>query len=232
MESFAIHIGNFALSEPTTTISDFLLTLYCLLINLFLRRRRNGDAAMASWQFFFAGMGLSFLAGVFVHGLRHYQTEEAHYNTWMVMNVITGCSVYFAQIATSRSILKGGRGELLMRTTANVQFILYLVCIYLFHSFNAVKIQIAVAMVPVMLINFFDYRKGTKGGAWLGVGIGISFFSAVFHTLKLSISERWFNYNDISHLFLAGSFTMMIMGISRRMNGAEATEEEGIISPP
>jgi hypothetical protein len=219
MESFAIHIGDFALSEPTTAVSDFLLTLYCLFICLYLHRRRKGDAAMGSWQLFFTGMGISFLTGVLVHGLRHYQTPEAHYNTWMVMNVITGCSVYFAQIATSRSILKGGRGESWMRTTANVQFIVYLVCIYVFHSFNAVKLQIAAGMIPVMVINFIDYRKGTKGGAWLGVGIGLSFFSAVFHTIKFSISERWFNYNDISHLFLAGSFTMMIMGISRRMSG-------------
>jgi hypothetical protein len=227
MESFAIHIGGFALTEPITAVSDFLLTLLCLAICRKLQPFRKQEPAAAFWQYFFIGMGLSVLTGVVVHGFRQYQSEAEHYNTWMGMNVITGCSVYFAQIATALSVLKGGKGEKRMRTLATVQFVVYLACISLFHSFNAVKIQIAAGMIPVMVLNIIDSRKGAKGGAWLATGIGLSFFSAVCHTLKFSISERWFNYNDISHLFIASSFIGIYIGIRTRL-----TAGRDIISRP
>jgi hypothetical protein len=213
MESFAINIGDFALSEPVTAISDLLLTLLCLSVCKLLQRMSGKNSAITYWQLFFFGMSLSVLTGVFVHGFRHYQTEEQHYLTWMLMNSITGCSVYFAQLATSRSVLKDTRQGNILRMIAQVQILVYLTCLFFIHSFMVVKIQIAAGMVPVMVIYIMNYRKGGKGGGWIGLGIGLSFFSAVFHTLKLSINERWFNYNDLSHVFITASFIMIAAGV-------------------
>jgi hypothetical protein len=166
-------------------------------------------------------MGLSVFTGVVVHGFRRYQSEDTHYNTWMLMNIIAGGSVYFAQIATARSILKDSSQGTLLSTIARIQALIYMACIAAVHSFSVVKIQIAAGMVPVMIIHFYDYRKGIKGGAWVGIGIALSFFSAVFHTLKLTISERWFNYNDISHVFIGASFVLISAGIRIRYRTAE-----------
>ncbi len=129
------------------------------------------------------------------------------------MNSIAGCSVYFAQVAASRSVLKDSGQGTILRIIAQVQILAYLTCLFFIHSFMVVKIQIAAGMLPVMIIYIMNYRKGGKGGGWIGLGIGLSFFSAIFHTLKLSINERWFNYNDLSHIFITASFILIAAGV-------------------
>jgi hypothetical protein len=216
VESFAIHIGGFELSEPVTAISDLLLTLICWRIVMLLGRAGKQSAFASSWQLFYAGMSFSFLTGVLVHGIRHYQTESEHYQTWMVMNIISGASTYFAQIGTTRSILKNLKAGKLLRISANFQIVGYLIIVVLLighFNFGVVKTQIAIGLLPVMAANFMQFRKGKVGGAWIGFGIAVSFFSVIFHTFKLSISEHWFNYNDISHIFLCVSLILMFKGI-------------------
>jgi hypothetical protein len=209
MEPFALSIGIFKLTEPVTALSDLLLTMLCFSIAVRLKKYKTLSSSIPSWQTFFVIMGISTFTGVLVHGLRNYQTEETHNQFWMGMNVISGVSIYFAQIATVKGILSHSKYGPTLRLVATIQVAAYLVCIALF--------QIAAGMIPVLILNFYDFKKGTPGGAWMGTGIAISFISAVFHTLKLSISERWFNYNDISHVFIATSFIFMARGLDLRM---------------
>lgn len=230
MESITVHIGSFELSEPVTALTDLFLSALCFFLFLSLRKYSRISNAANSWQLFFLLMSISAFTGVMVHGLRVYQTEAGHHTTWMIMNVIAGIAIYFGQIATMRSILNDSKHRTRYKVIVNLQIVAYLACILLMKEFNynVVKAQVAIGMVPVMLLNFLDYRKGTRGGVWLGIGIGLSFFSGVFHTLKLSISENWFNYNDISHVFLCACFTLMAYGFTLRMKSmAEGPAKSG-----
>jgi hypothetical protein len=217
-ESNVVQFGSFMLSEPITAITDVLLALLCFIIIFRLRVLKKETGSYSAWSFFFLGMGLSTLTGTIVHGCRHYQTEDAHYNTWMFMNVLSGLSVFFAQLATVKYIHQRSKHAKLLQTIAWIQLVCYFVLILIFRSFNVVKIQVAVAMIPVMIIHIAGFRKGIKGGGWVGAGIGMSFFSAVFHTFKISINEIWFNYNDLSHVFIGASFILIATGV---LKGAE-----------
>ncbi|MFI5148469.1 MAG: DUF6962 family protein [Bacteroidia bacterium] len=208
-----IHLGSFLLSEPVTALTDLLLALLCLIIIFRLRRSQKTGAASTSWSFFFAGMGLSTFTGALVHGMRAYQTDAAHYNTWMVMNVVSGLSVFFAQMATVDFLRKSGRGDRIYKTIALIQLGCFIVLILLFRNFEVVKVQVAAGMVPVMIIHLTGLRKGVTGSGWIGAGIGVSFCSAIFHTFKLSIHPVWCNFNDLSHLFIGISFVLIAKGI-------------------
>ncbi|HEV7230861.1 MAG TPA: hypothetical protein VGO45_06010 [Bacteroidia bacterium] len=216
MKKFTIHIGGFALSEPVTAVSDLLLGMLCLFIIISLQKSKRNNPAVTLWQIFFFGMGLSTLTGVIVHGLREYQSETGNHSTWMFMNVISGASVYFAQLATAQSILKDFRFKKLFVIIANAQALAYLLCISFVSgfSFNAVIIQIAAGMIPVMIFHFSASGRNKPGATWIGTGISLSFLSAVARTTKMSLDPDWFNYNDISHIFIAASFIVMFRGIS------------------
>jgi len=217
-QSNVFQLGSLILSEPITALTDLLLAILCSVIILRLLKFRNETGVMSPWSFFFLGMGLSTLTGAIVHGLRHYQTTDANYNTWMCMNILSGLSVFFAQLATAGYIGKisdkGGR----YKTMAGIQLGCYIVLIFLFRSFEVVKIQIAVGMIPVLIIHLIGYRKGISGGGWVAAGIGTSFFSAIFHTFKISIDPVWCNFNDLAHVFIGISFVLIAKGvlISRR----------------
>ena len=43
-------------------------------------------------------------------------------------------------------------------------------------------------------------------------GVGLAILAIVAHTTKISIS-KWFNYIDISHVFLGVSLYVMIKGV-------------------
>lgn len=216
------------LSEPVTAISDLLLAVFCLAIVASFRKFRKLENSVYSWQVFFLLMGASTFIGVIVHGFRYYQSIPVHDNTWMLMNVIAGVSIYFAQLATSRSILKNSKNGAILRKIAAAQIVVYLILILIFRSFNVVKIQVAAGMVPVMIIYFYDFKKGVQGGAWLGTGIALSFVPAVFHSLKVTISENWFNHNDISHVFIGASFALISYGISIRLKAEEEVKKVSI----
>jgi hypothetical protein len=226
MESISLHIGSFELSEPVTALTDLFLSALCLYFFFSLRKYNKLSNSVLSWQLFFVLMSISAFIGVLVHGIRAYQTEAGHHTTWMIMNIIVGIAIYFGQVATMRSILNDSKHRSVYKLIVNLQLLAYLLCIVLMKEFNynVVKIQVAVGMVPVMIMNFYDYRKGAAGGLWLGLGIGLSFFSGVFHTFKLSINENWFNYNDISHVFLCGCFTLMAYGFAQRMKSIPVVE--------
>ncbi len=213
MEPFAIHIGSFLLSEPVTAVTDLLLGAFCISRAAAFHKFREQDSSLAAWQTFFLLMGISTLMGVIVHGLICYQSEKVHLTIWLWMSVISGISIYFAQVATSRSLLKDSKNGSLFRIIARVQLALFLLFMLIFRDYNVVKIQVAIGMVPVMIIHFYGFRKGAAGSAWLATGIAVSFGSAVAHTWKLSISPKWFNFNDISHVFIFTSFALISYGV-------------------
>jgi hypothetical protein len=218
MNTFSIHLGGFVLTEPTTAFTDLILACICLYVILRLGRSLAGSKWVKGWQFFFAGMGLSTLTGVLVHGLRNYFSVENHYLIWMSMNIISGTSVCFAQYATRHSVLLRSKNGGVYSAIAAAQAVAYFFCLLLIRpfSFTIVIIQVAIGMLPVMALNFLDFSKGAKGGAWLGTGIALTFVAAVFRVLKVSVSEHWFNFNDIGHVFIGASFLFICKGILLR----------------
>lgn len=211
-----MHLGSIIIDEPTTAGTDLVLSILCVFIFLLLSRYSTQCHSIRPWRSFFLLMGLSTLFGSIVHGLRYYQSDTYHYNFWMAMNLISGIAVYFAQMATIKSNFKASRFRNILLTVPNIQLALYLVLIMLFRDFNMVKLQIAAGMVPIMFINFYDYFKGAKGGAWIAGGIAVASLSSVVHSVKFSLNE-WFNYNDISHVLLMCSFSMICYGVVVRM---------------
>jgi hypothetical protein len=224
MNAPQVQLGSIVINEPTTAGTDLILTILCLFLFMWLSRFRSNCASISPWRNFFLLMGLSTLFGSIVHGLKYYQSDDYHYDFWMAMNIISGIGVYFAQMATIRSNFKASRFRSILITIPNIQLAMFLVILFFFRNFNVVIIQIAMGMVPIMFVNFLDYFKGTKGGGWISAGIAISCLSAAVHGLKLSL-HYWFNHDDLSHVLLMISFSMICYGVTVRNLGTKSSSK-------
>lgn len=218
-----IQFSGFVLTEPTTAISDVAITILCFWIFTSLDKFNQQSTLVKPWQYFFLFMGTSTFLGAIVHGLRFYQTEETRMFTWIVMNIISGTAVFLAQIATLRTHFSNSKYNKLAHVIIATQLIGYYIILIFIKNYNVVKLQVALGMLPIMFLNFYYYSTGQLGSAWIAGGIAVSIISAVVHGLKISFSQ-WFNYNDISHVVLMVTFSMISYGIGKKMmNTVEVT---------
>ena len=212
-EMSSITIGSFVLTEPTTVITNIFLAALCWLFSSRLGKVQDKSSSTRYWQLYFILMGTSAATGIFKHGLVHYQSEANNYITWSVMNVETGFAIYFAQLATVHSFISIKRSSTILQAIITLQLGVYLAWFFIVKDYSIVKWHIALGLVPIMLVNGFYFFKGATGRGWLAVGIVVGAFAAAVHGLKFSFG-KWFNYNDIAHLFIMASLYMMFYGIN------------------
>lgn len=202
-----IVIGNFVLYEPTTVLTDLIISgLSFFFFNTLNKQPRT--IAIKNWSFFFLFFGLSTFIGAFSHAFFQLHDGVAYKSFWLCMQVLNGVAVLFSQKATFDK--KWDRLFL-------IQFLIFVVAVFLFQKFLVVIINNALSLVPIMI---FHYRisKTKISGMYIANGILVSFATALVHGFKLSF-HTFFNYNDIAHLLIMLSLYIMYKGI--RMKAAE-----------
>ncbi|MBV6647427.1 MAG: hypothetical protein KI790_18355, partial [Cyclobacteriaceae bacterium] len=65
-------------------------------------------------------------------------------------------------------------------------------------------------------------RKTTPGSSWIVIGFLLSSFTAVLRLFKVSIDPVWFNYHDISHLFMILSALVILHGVQKNLGTANS----------
>jgi hypothetical protein len=88
-------------------------------------------------------------------------------------------------------------------------------------KFAAVNIDTGVGLLPIMFINFSQYKRRIVSSTWLGIGIATAAIPAVIAGAKLSISEAYFNFNDLSHLLVIACTIMMCVGLERNFSSVK-----------
>lgn len=208
-----IKIASLVISEPITVLTNILIAALCLLLYFRLLALNNKLRSTTYWQYYFVFMGLSAAIGIIKHGMVYYQSEESNHITWSVMNLVTGLSIFFAQLATIEAFVVNNRYKLILTTTIVMQLLLYFFILSLVDGYGVVKWEITAGLLPIMIINAYNFFKGSNGNGWLAGGILTGAFAAAAHGLKISAC-RWFNYNDIAHVFIMLSLWMMFYGIA------------------
>jgi hypothetical protein len=156
------------------------------------------------------------LAGGTSHAFYAIHEGFNYKSIWLTMQCLNGFAVFFAQKATLHSVLKNYPNKNYWRLSYVIQLIVYFILLFIIQKYTVTIIDNAVGLIPIMILHF-SAREKEEYQKWIGYGITISFITAIVHGLKFSLHD-YFNYNDIAHVFIMISLTVMFIGVRRKSN--------------
>lgn len=207
MVDTTIYIGGLAIHEPVTAFTDYIITILAL---IYFFKIPPTNAISKNWRLFFLFLGISTLFGGTAHALFAVHEGVAYKSVWLTMQIINGIAIYFAQHATLISVLKDSPNRNLWKYSYAVQLILYYIVLLTVQKYIVTIIDNALGLIPIMVLHFTSKRK-EEYHKLIAYGILISFITAIVHGAKLSIHD-YFNFNDIAHVFIMISLTVMWKG--------------------
>lgn len=216
MTDTTIYIGNIAIHEPTTTFTDYLISLLCFVFFYNLKNNKS-VASINNWKNFFLFFGVSTIVGGCAHAFFEFHAGLGYKTLWLAMQVLSGFAVYFAQMATFNSVLQNSKNKNNWRLTYAIQLCVFIAAVFIFQNFLVVVLDNAIGLIPVMVLHFTDPKK-IKASKFIAYGILISFLTAFVHVAKLSWNAN-FNSNDISHILLMVSLSVVFVGVWKKMQG-------------
>jgi hypothetical protein len=199
------------LSEPTTSITDFLLAAELFFFGFLLFRAQTGQLSVHLWGVGFLFLGISALSGGLFHGYR------PHLFFWR----ITGICI----LATLAFFIAGGiissSDSLALLLVCEIPLLLLTIRIAKQDrpSFKVKRSQLRIGIFFVALALFFAYQMYTGGplvGRWILAGSLIVFAGLWVQQSEWSIHKH-FNHNDLCHvLFMLGMYFLYRGGLLLR----------------
>ncbi len=210
----AFHHVTFAgwqVTEPVTAITDLLIALISFLCTLQLVKAKQKVKGYQShyWTLFFLFMGLSTTAGAITHGARYYLNESSFHASFAMMNIFSGFSSLFAQLATFRYI-QNNKPYWFKHLIFSLGF-LFLISFLVTWKFGVTNAYATLTFLYALYVHYQN-KSQHPGAGYISNGILVSFLSAIAFLFKLSISDIWFNHKDIAHVFIMISLVIMYKG--------------------
>jgi len=204
-----IEIAGLTISSPVTAFTNLLLSVQCM---TYYRRLRGGRGDRSgNWSLFFLAMAVATLAGAPKHGLKHALPGDIYTVILWLSSLGSAASVYFAQRATLVSCVSADSRSPL-RSLCILEAWLFLgASVALGPEMWLVVVNTAVGLIPVILAESLAIRDGSRRGAWIVAGLGVSMFTGVVYVGHLSMG-RWLNHIDIAHVLMGVSFFLIVRG--------------------
>ena len=205
MQQPSIYFSGFTLHEPVTSITNLLLSLFCLAMYF-----KVGKSHAKYWPLFFASLSFATFFGALGHGLYLDKNNILQ----LICRIFGIVSVLCASVA-SIYYLRNRKMKLFLNSFAVIQFFTALILIILFNTFTIVKWNGVIGMGLIVAgINFYLTKKGDNGSIYIFAGVIINAIAGIFHSLNISFS-KWFNHNDFSHVIILIGFYCMAIGAVR-----------------
>lgn len=208
MEGVSITFLGLKFLEPFTFLTDLLITIVCFLIGFRLKKNTHKHISYQNWMFFFFLLGTSTLLAAVAHSFYYYFGKSLHVLAWLV----SGLGIYFIELATI-NILSDEFLKRKIRIFIFIQLFVYSYFVIHYQHFSIVKWNSVIGMMGIVFfVHIFRYvRNFNAGSGFILLGIVMAAVSALIHSLKFSFG-KWFNHNDISHLFLCFTFYFLYLG--------------------
>lgn len=130
------------------------------------------------------------------------------------MQAINGLGIYYAQRATIVSVLKESSSKKMWKLSYSIQLFLFLAALFIIQKYLVSVIENAIGLIPIMILHYKYKRSYAKT---IANGIAISFATAIIYISRLSLHD-YFNYNDLAHVFIMISLSVMYKGIRLKAN--------------
>ncbi len=206
-----IYISDFAIHEPVTVLTDYIMTSLCIYFYLQLSRIFKTDNATKYWKYFYAYMALSSFMGGCSHAFFAIHQGAGYKTFWLGMQALNIFSVYCMQQATFYSVLQKSAKRRYWNISYHIQLILSVIAVFMFHNFLVVIINTAIALIPIMIIHFKNSER-KKENLWIAYGIVVLFITAAVNVSKLTL-HKYFNHLDLAHVLIMINLSVMFVGV-------------------
>ena len=194
------------ITEPSTMITDYLLTLVALAAAVRLSQKNRTGRSVRFWSGALVFTGLAAAAGGTYHGFQTVMSPSLAPAVWKTTMACIGLASFcFAGGAIFAVFAGGWRKVLLAVVTAKLA--VYLVWLIGHDDFRYAVYDYTPAMVGVLLILLYAWNARREPAArWIITGILVSFGASLIQIVGVGIHQH-FNHNDIYHVIqMAGIY--------------------------
>lgn len=211
MEATHIELFGLTVTEPFTWLTNWSVAAFSFYFGHMLFHNRHGDKQAKYWSMFFLFMGIASTTGGTAHGFIHYVGNNFHYAAW----IFTGIAVFGAQMA-SLEVIKDARIYAPLKLFIILELIIMAISVIVYHSFDSVRINSAFGLIGIGIpIQIYAYKSlGMRRNGIIALGIISNIIPAIIHAGKYSYN-RWFNFNDFSHVAMIGCFYIIYLGAKK-----------------
>jgi len=206
-----IDILGVTIAEPTTMVTDFMITAAAACFAMQLMRSGPRRLAQRLWAVAFAFISLGALLGGVSHGFARYLSETQSSWTWKATVYSVGLSMLFAVAGT----VVGTRLRYAARTVLHIlnvaAFAVYAVWMIGHDDFVYVIYHYVPAMLGLALIQLFAWRSGAESAPWMIGGVVVALAGAIVQQSGFTI-HRHFNHNDLYHIIQILGLWLMYRG--------------------
>ncbi|RLD22756.1 MAG: hypothetical protein DRI71_07095 [Bacteroidetes bacterium] len=211
METTQIELFGLTVTEPFTWLTNWTVAAFSYYFGHMLFHSKTGDKQAKYWSIFFVFMGIASTTGGTAHGFVNYVGSNFHYAAW----IFTGIAVFAAQMA-SLEVVTDARVYAPLKWFVIIELLVMTAAVVFFQSFEAVRINSALALVGIALpIQIYGYKfLGMRRNGIIALGIISNVAPALIHAGRFSYN-KWFNFNDLSHIVMIGCFYIIYLGAKK-----------------
>lgn len=187
------------ISEPSTTLTDYLLAAACFILAARLLGRAKGHRAILLWAGAIGSTGVAAITAGIYHGFRLGMNEVWSAGVWKATMAAIGMGSFFFLSGAAFSAFSG-RARKIILVVAVIQLAAYLLWLAADDDFRYAVYNYALAMIFVLGVQVYIWTKRREPSAcWIGAGIVVSLLGALIQANGVSIHPH-FNHNDLYHV--------------------------------
>jgi hypothetical protein len=209
-----IYIASFAIHEPVTTVTDFIISGICVYFYFKLNKLSANNPSTNYWKYFYGFMALGSFIGGCAHAFFEFHVGLGYKSFWLSMQVLNMLAMYSIQHATLNSALIHSNKKNIWAKSYLIQALVGIMAVFLFQNFIVVVINNAIALIPIMIIHF-KASKTNKLNLWIAYGIAVLFVTAGVNLAKLSLHD-YFNHLDLAHVLIMINLYLMYTGVRKK----------------
>jgi hypothetical protein len=206
-----IFLFGFKFFEPMVVLTNliiFLVSIYCFRKLIVFENKYAKKNAL-----FILLMGISTCFASIDHTVQYQLGIPFFKFILFISHSLNIIGLYFCFLSAYTFHIKSHTVNNIIKQVAILITLILIIISLLTGSFLTIKIPAALVLVYSLTIYYLGYKEKIKGSGIFAIGIIISFFSIIVHTLKLSFND-WFNHKDIAHIIIAISLIIMCKAVS------------------
>ena len=208
-----IEILGITVSEPTTMVTDYMITAVAWWAGAKLASGSVSNAKRL-WCLGFVFIGFGAFLGGTSHGFAAYLSDTAYTWIWKATVYSIGLSMLFAVAGTVEG---SGLGRVARATAHGLNlagFTTYAVWMINHGDFIYVIYHYVPAMIGIALIQVWGYlRNRLRSAPWIVAGVVVTLLGAVIQQSGITL-HRHFNHNDLYHVIQIGGLYLLHRGTS------------------
>ena len=211
MDTTHIELFGITITEPCTWLTNWAVAGFSFYFGHMLFHAKSGDKQAKYWSMFFVFMGIASMTGGTAHGFINYVGNNFHLAAW----IFTGIAVFGAQLS-ALEIIKDARIYAPLKWFIIIELLVMTASVIIYQNFESVRINSALGLVGIVLpIQLYGYKfLGMRRNGIIAIGIISNAVPALIAANKYSYN-RWFNFNDVSHIVMIVCFYIIYRGAKK-----------------